>query len=158
MDKKHSAHHGRIYWRRSFPSGTKTLRSNCRYQIASYMYWSCSSRGGTRAMAEVAGRTGRSRRDSSWWWHCSREPQRSTPTGERTKSTSDTQLKSVWNTTFSHKIEAKLVKTPHPTIFFSSNYCHSIFFPTCSDLTAQCENQYNQKYANIPPYCLYTMF
>lgn len=48
-----------------------------------HMYWSCSWRADTRSTAEAAGKTGRSRRGSSWWWHCSREPQRSTPAGRR---------------------------------------------------------------------------
>lgn len=61
--------------------------------IVSYMYWSCSWWVDTHATAEVAGRTGRNRRGSSWWWHCSRELRRSTPTDKRGKFTSDSQNK-----------------------------------------------------------------
>lgn len=45
----------------------------------SYMYWFCFWPGDTRAKEEAAGRIVRSRRDSNRWWHCSTEPQKSTP-------------------------------------------------------------------------------
>lgn len=71
---------------------TRSVNSGLKKSDVSYMYWSCSWRADTHATAEVAGRTGRNRRGSSWWWHCSREPRRSTPTGERRESVSKSSL------------------------------------------------------------------
>lgn len=71
---------------------------------------------------EVAEKTEKNKTDSSQWWHCSREPQKSTPAKQNSEMTLHLPCPFLWNKNEMHKTPFNLLKILLISLLFGTPY------------------------------------